>query len=232
VLPLAPEVGGQLTPPYDLILLGFVLNELYEQAPDPVEATLSLLRHLSTLLAPDGALIVLEPALREHSRRLQRVRSELVAAEGPPFVFAPCLHRGPCPLLARERDWCHERVELSLPPSLGEVARAAGLRDEGLSYSYLSLLAASRSLADLAPGTPLLRVVGSPLRTKGKLEVAVCAEDVHKLRRLDRDEQDGNRALDRVGRGTVLQVAGSPDRGVLRIEGGSQVQILQAIAPA
>jgi ribosomal protein RSM22 (predicted rRNA methylase) len=232
VLPLTADVGRQLTPPYDLIVLGFVLNEVCEGVPDPVGHALGLLRHLSTLLTGDGALVVLEPALREHSRVLQAVRSELMSQSGPPFVFAPCLHKGPCPLLVRERDWCHERVELALPAALVPIARRAGLRAEDLSYSYLSLLPIPRSLAELRPQSRLLRVVGSPLRSKGKLELSVCGEGVAKLRRLDRHERRSNRALDDAARGTVLSAEAAGDGACLRIDAATQVTVLQAIAPA
>src|SRR5690606_20883744 len=52
--------------PYDLILLGLALNE--DEAAAAEEAR--LLRALCALLAPGGALIVLEPALRETTRAL------------------------------------------------------------------------------------------------------------------------------------------------------------------
>jgi hypothetical protein len=40
---------------------------------------------------------------------LLAVRDLLVA--GGLFVVAPCFFQGPCPALARERDWCHDAVQ-------------------------------------------------------------------------------------------------------------------------
>lgn len=199
---------------YDLIVLGFVLNEI--EGEDAAAA----LTALSERLAPGGALIVLEPALRETSRALQRTRDVLTAAARAPYVFAPCLHTRGCPLLERERDWCHERLPLALPEDAAALARAAGLRDEDLTFSYLTLRNEPGSLAQLAGGpAALYRVVGGPLVTKGKRELIVCgSDDARILRRLDRKASDANRAIDVARRGSVLaleagDVAG-PDRAI------------------
>lgn len=187
---------------YDLILLGLILNEI-----EDLDAAAALAA-LSRRLAPGGALIALEPALRETSRALQRTRDALAAAGGPPYVFAPCLHARPCPLLERDRDWCHERLRLELPPDAAALARSARLRDEDLTFSYLTLRNEPGSLAQLVPeGAAGYRVVGGPLVSKGKRELIVCGTDrVHVLRRLDRRAAAPNEAFEAARRGSVLAV--------------------------
>src|SRR5688572_28176524 len=71
---LTPMPLRQLAPPYHLIVLGFVLNELAGGHGDAAQDAHAWLLRTSDLLVDDGALIVLEPALREQSRALQRVR--------------------------------------------------------------------------------------------------------------------------------------------------------------
>jgi len=207
-------IGERTNARYDLIVLGLVLNEIEGQEGAAVLAT------VCQRLAPGGALIVLEPALRETSRALQRTRDALASAGHAPYVFAPCLHARPCPLLERERDWCHERIQLALPKDAAELARAAGLRDEDLTFSYLTLRNEPGSLAELRTSdAALYRVVGGPLVTKGKRELLVCGSDhARVLRRLDRKASEANRALDHARRGSVLaveagEVAG-PDRPI------------------
>jgi ribosomal protein RSM22 (predicted rRNA methylase) len=230
--PLNDALLARLQPPYHLILLGFVLNELGDAEPDAVQHHVRWLSRLSELLADDGAIVVLEPALRQTSRRLQAARSVLAAGLGPPFVFAPCLHRGACPLLERERDWCHEQLPLQLPAQLLPIARIAGLRGSELTYSYLTLLRSARSLAELDPNARLLRVVSAPLRSKGKLELLVCGEgSTRRLRRLDRRESDVNRALGSVNRGSILRSVrhDDGDRSVRVVEADSAIEALQVI---
>lgn len=208
-LDLASLDATRLRPPYDVVLLGLVASEL--APPDADEAAAAAahvdrVRRIAELAAPDGAIVVLEPALRGPSRALHRVRDALVQAGGPPFVFAPCVRRGDCPMLVRPRDWCHESVALELPPELARLARAAGLREQDLTYSYLTLHMEARSLRELAP-VPLLRIVGGPLRSKGKIEVYVCGDaPVRRLRELDRHARRDARRLGDLGRGDLLAV--------------------------
>jgi ribosomal protein RSM22 (predicted rRNA methylase) len=230
---LNAELAACLSPPYQLIVLGFVLNELYEDEPDKALHHARWLSRLSELLTDDGAIVVLEPALRASSRTLQSTRGLLAAAAGPPYVFAPCLHRGACPLLERERDWCHEQLPLELPDEIAPVARAAGLRTSELTYSYLTLHRAPRSLAELDPSARLLRVVSAPLRSKGKLELSVCgAGAVRKLRRLERHASAGNHEIESANRGAILRLSPSEteETSVQRVTDHTRTEAVQLVA--
>lgn len=201
--------------PFDLVLLGFVLNELFLERPatERAAARADLLRSLCARLAPDGALIALEPALKHSARELMQVRDLLVAdAPGPPFVFAPCVRRGPCPMLAGERDWCHEALDYALPAPLAAVAQRAGLRYQGLSYAALVLTNQPRAFPD-RPGTRL-RVVSDPLRSKGKLELFGCGEPGYlRLARLERDASEHNQSFEALRRGDVAELSDVPRVG-------------------
>ncbi|HEX4446828.1 MAG TPA: small ribosomal subunit Rsm22 family protein [Polyangiaceae bacterium] len=227
---------------FDVVLLGQVLSELDVGSPGEarlarhVELIRSLLRDRCADEGPGGAVVVIEPALRERARHLHRVRDAL-AATGVP-VFAPCLHSDACPALAREGDWCHEDLEVDLPAWLWPVARAAGLRREGLSFSYLVLHRAGRRLVDAlaspsAPGPARLRVVSEEIRTKGKREAFVCGECASpagpvaaraRLMRLDRDANAGNAAWEELKRGDLVLVTPPPERERPRIGSASTVE--------
>ncbi|HMI91300.1 MAG TPA: small ribosomal subunit Rsm22 family protein, partial [Polyangiales bacterium] len=227
---LTPQLLGRLAPRYQLIVLGFVLNELALQSSDPAEQHARWLMQLGSLLSDDGAIVVLEPALRPQSRALQLARAKLLARGGPPYLFAPCLHAGTCPMLDRERDWCHERLPLALPPTIAAIAREAGLREAELSYSYLTLCREPRSLAELAHGAPerLYRIVSAPLASKGKLELALCGPGgATRARRLDRHAGRANEALERAGRGQLLRFTGAEaiaQDGTLKVGDGRHVE--------
>lgn len=191
---------------YDLVVMGLVLNELDDAQK------LALVKRAASTLAPEGALIVIEPALREPTRALQRLR-DAIAAEGALHVFAPCLHAKPCPMLASERDWCHEERPFELPDELARVARAAKLRTDRSTFSYLTL---RHEPSPTLSGSALrnhsaFRVVSSRLKTKGKLELVVCRGDgeLEKMRRLDRHASEANAAFGEAHRGDVLCRTGS-----------------------
>jgi SAM-dependent methyltransferase len=196
---------------FDLILFGFVLNELFLELPDLERAQrrAEILLDASTRLAPGGAILLLEPALKETARELMQLRDVLTARASAPFVIAPCLHALGCPMLSSERDWCHQELAYALPPPLADVARAASLRYEGLSYASLVLANTPR------PTLPVhsYRVVSDRLPSKGKLELYGCSEAGYtRLTRLDRHASERNQAFESARRGHVLTVSTSSPR--------------------
>ncbi len=183
---------------YDFILLGLSLNEL---AKNEEERAILLKRWVASL-RPNGALIVIEPALRETTRALQQTRDHLVAAGVS--VFAPCTHAHPCPMLANERDWCHDEIDVRLPDALKEIARAAGLRFERLTFSYLTL---RRDDAMLNARAEVYRVVSHPLKSKGKRELHLCGtQGACIAMRLDRHASESNASFEEARRGDLVAV--------------------------
>jgi SAM-dependent methyltransferase len=233
VRPMDRVAGHKARARFDVILLGQVLTELDLERPAEhrVVAHAELIRALVTdLLAPDGTIIVVEPALKPRSRHLQRVRGALIDAATPSgtpklALVAPCLHRGACPLLGRDGDWCHEDLAVDLPTRLHPVAKAAGLRWQGLTFSYLVVGPGGASPSSAAtleaqlrlrgPG-PLERVVSEPLVSKGKRDLVLCGDPLRevadasygphglKVGRLDREASATNEPFAEVARGDVI----------------------------
>lgn len=224
-------------PRFDLVLAGQLLSELDVGEAEDVRAERHaklLHRWLNEKVEPHGSLVIVEPALRDRTRHLHRVRDALAAAGAT--IFSPCLHAAPCPALAHQGDWCHEDLDVDLPDWLVPVARAAGLRREGLTFSYLVLRRDGAELAGVmrAPaGAARLRVVSQAMPSKGKKEAFVCGELAGpgaavvpgrvKAARLDRDASILNEAWDDARRGDLLAVTPPPDQGKPRIGSASQV---------
>ncbi len=197
---------------HDLVFAGLTAVEFTRGFGDEAargEAVARFLREAMKLVADDGALVVIEPGSRAESRALHAARSLML--EGGATVFAPCLHARECPMLRTPRDWCHEDLaDVSLPPWLVPVAKAAGLRWEGLTWSYLVLRRDGKTLRDALPGGTPLRMVSQPEVTKGKTEAWWCGpltETRGDLRVVELDRvakrSTGTRLRD-VARGTLL----------------------------
>lgn len=226
--PATAPLAGEL----DLVLLGQVMSELDRDAPahERVARHAAWLGSLGARLADGGAIVVVEPALRDRTRHLHAVRDAVLAGDSGLTVFAPCLHAAPCPALEGEGDWCHEDLPVDLPDWLAPVARAAGLRHQGLSFSYLVLRRAPEALADhVGAGGPgeIARVVSDAMRTKGKREAIVCGPSEgagarRRLRLLDRDGGQARAAWDSLRRGDVLRFTG---------EGGPPIDARGRITP-
>jgi len=201
---------------FDLIVAAHLLNELFLAMPaaERVSARAERVRAWSeTLLAPGGTLVILEPALRETSRELLAVRDQLVA--GGLRVVAPCLWTGPCPALARDRDWCHDATF--------EPAQVAGQRPRRVDFAYLAL----RTTGEPSQDPSLFRVVSDLLEEKGRLRLYGCGPaGRHPLVRLDRQQTESNAAFAEAQRGDVIRVSDTtiagdglrvgPDSAVIR----------------
>ncbi len=200
------HVAPELPPRCDVVLLVQVLVEVAagrdEAAGDG--AAFGVLAAARQRLVPEGLLVVVEPALQPTTRRLQRLRDRLVAEGG--VISAPCPHSGRCAMLAHPKDWCHDDLPVDLPGWTHPLARAAGLRWQGLTFSRLVL-------GGEGPRPPF-RVVAPPRDTRGRKERLLCGDhpDGSTLRwvdRLEKQESVNNAAfagLER-GHGVALEPA-------------------------
>ncbi|MGE0789123.1 MAG: small ribosomal subunit Rsm22 family protein [Sandaracinaceae bacterium] len=196
----------------DLVAFGLSLGEMFRAEPDRdarEAAREQLVRSYASGLAEGGALIVLEPALRASARALSRMRDRIAADPGDDAlrVVAPCTHDGPCPMLARERDWCHAELAMELAPELAKIAEAAELRRSRLTYSYLALTRGAQP----PQGDVRWRIVAGPVASKGKREWDACggtsdATGLVRLRRLERDMKKHPIALDTARRGALARL--------------------------
>lgn len=193
--------------PWDVIIAMQVLSELdREAAPDVRLAKhAALLARWTRALAPNGTLVLIEPALRDRARHLHAIPLPPEAN-----VYAPCLHALPCAM--PERDWCHEDLPIDLPTSLVPLARAAGLRFERLTFAYRLIRRDGATLRRHLGEAPCARVVGVPPRTKGRCDRVVCGDDgaVRRVIRLDRHENAVNAGFDDLARGDLVDAL--PDR--------------------
>lgn len=192
---------------FDLVVAAHLLNELAPRL-SVEERAARVAGWCDELLTPAGACVIVEPALRETSRALLEIRDRLVARDL--FVEAPCLWQGPCPALARARDWCHDAA----PPAAEGRSR--------VDFSYLVL-----RLTGVAPTDPsLFRLVSDTMEEKGRCRVFGCGpRGRHLLVRLSRHRTEVNAALDLCQRGDLLQVTDPAESGEgLRIEPETQVK--------
>jgi SAM-dependent methyltransferase len=210
-----PAVDGR----FDLVVAAHLLNELFVDRLPAERAELRAGRVLTwarALLAPAGVMVLLEPALRQTSRELLAVRDRVLAAGLK--VVAPCFWTGPCPALARDRDWCHDAAPI-----------ANGAR---VDYSYLVLRAAGPGLNP--PADPaLFRIVSDPMVEKGRLRLFGCGPaGRHPLVRLNRQTSASNAPFDALHRGSLAHI--SPTQLVgdgLRLSPESTVGVLERGGP-
>jgi hypothetical protein len=192
--------------PFDLIILANCLNELWTESFDPTDARAGLIATTLPWLSSNGTVMIVEPALRETSRALHRVRDRLLQDKRC-NVYSPCLHENNCPALVDPDDWCHEERAWEPPAAIQQIDDEVGFIKDALKFSYLMLRTDGRTIAPRAPNT--FRVVSELRELKGDTRAWVCNElGRSEIGRLDRAESEANAAWQDCERGTIVRIEG------------------------
>ena len=203
-LPSAIRDGGGVSG-YQLIIVQNLLSELFVGSMDPVGQRTALVGELLNYLAPEGSLMLIEPATRPASRELHQVRDNLLAGQHC-SVFAPCLHDAPCPALLKPDDWCHEERKWETPAWIAQVDREVGLLKDALKFSYVIFRKDGKTLV---PRDPDYHRVVSELRVmKGEKRVWLCDQAGRsEIGRQDKESSSSNAAFDDWHRGAIIRVS-------------------------
>ncbi len=105
-----------------------VLNEV-DEAHDA-----NIIAMLGSRLAAGGAIVMIEPASREESRRALRFRDRMVEAGF--HVYAPCCRTGGCPALEDEDNWCHTEIAWERPEFIKAIDDEVGTLRLSLKSTY------------------------------------------------------------------------------------------------
>lgn len=208
--------------PFDLIVLGFALNEMLPPAAG-LEARVEFAHRLRRALADAGLLLLLEPALRETAEPLQELSDILAApprgARAPAFPrWGPYLGDHPCPLRAEGKFWNHEVRAWTPPASLRLLNRQLWRAVDELKFSYAlhgraapppwpAPVAEAAAAADGLAG----RLVSPFYEAKGVFLAALVATDGRKhtldlpTRGLSREQKA---SLAQIERGDILALRG------------------------
>lgn len=222
--PDPPETG------WDLITIGFSLNEAFQGAS--LSQAHLWLDSLLSRLSPKGLLVITEPSLRETSERLEQLRDR-VAGEGRYHIWAPCLHRRPCPLWQKGEYWCHEVRRWESPASLTFLNRHLHREIQALKFSFLVLGRAAPPT--IPPGPSVFRLVSPLSKMKGRFLASGCASDGcgHTYEFPTRGlTGDFIRKLREYARGDILQIAPWTTRGeVLRVAHSQSIKAVYQPGP-
>ena len=116
---------------WDLILATFALNESNFSSSSATDI-------LTNLLTEQGLLVIIEPATKTSSEKLESWRDTIT--ERPELhIWGPCLHRSSCPLLREGTYWCHDVRSWQPPAGLRFFNRHLYRQIHLLKFSFLVL---------------------------------------------------------------------------------------------
>jgi SAM-dependent methyltransferase len=163
--------------PFDLVVIGHCLNELWAKEPNALERRTELIERAAARLAPGGRVLVVEPALLATCRGLIALRDRLASRSWR--ILGPCPGSYPCPaLVAGPERSCHSESPWKSPESVASLARAAGLDRNSVKFAYF-FLAPESALGGEPEGAPSenRRIVSEPMLNKaGRLRYILCGD--------------------------------------------------------
>jgi SAM-dependent methyltransferase len=209
--------------PFDTIMAGHVLNELFGS---DIERRVKLVSELLARVRPSGCVVLIEPALRETSRALLELRDQLL--DRGVTVRAPCLYRGRCPALVRPSDWCHAERPWVPPPLIDQLAEEARLHRDALKMTYLVLQPSGVAWPEPPAAGRLFRIVSEPMPEKGKHRVVGCGPEGRvPLVLADKHLREGNRPFATLERGDIVRIERLTQRGDgLRLDDETLVEVV------
>lgn len=149
----------------------------------------------------EGILIV-EPSTKSDSRRLQTLRSQLLAQGW--YVWGPCTHSGGCPLLIHsERDWCHDRFQWTQPNWLKEIENQMPIKNGTLPCAWLMMRRDPPVESSRLRG----RMTGDLQEFKGYAKQLICRGEEREF--LAWQKKDFKKSYPQFGRGDLVMLAES-----------------------
>lgn len=151
---------------FDLIIAANSLNEIQDKVL--YETTL---QRLYDGLNPNGALLVIEPALQTTTRALMNMRDRLLLRFPDLVPVFPCTHKNYCPMLqASEQDWCHDTISWERPPLVKQIDEIVGFNKHRIKVSGIIF----RKNGQVTGGT---RIVSDVKKTKAGFEFLACSAE-------------------------------------------------------
>ena len=187
-----PEKG-----PYDLIIVGHALFELFQRDD---EKMLKWSRSLLSQLTPQGFLLIVDDSHQEMNHRLLALRDRL----GIP-IQAPCIWKGPCPAL-QAHEPCFAQREMEKPFLIKELQLAAHINLSSLKMSYILFRNPASGWPDLPDGK-FYRVISPALESFQGTRFYLCGTDGKKTLESSQPELGLDaRAFQYLRRGEVVAV--------------------------
>jgi len=166
--------------PFDLIMIGYALFEIFDSERERFAFIEKQLRRLT----PHGFLVLIDSSQKEQNDVIMRLR-DLAVENGVP-VQAPCVWKGKCPALASSAP-CYAQRTFDKPYLIKEIQRSGKINLNSLKMSYLVLKHPDAGWPSL-PKEKYYRVISPPfVKMQGK-HYYLCGTDGKKKLFSDADE--------------------------------------------
>ena len=194
---------------YDLILLGYSLNELLEEEGEDSNYR-QLLSSLPDLLKSNGMAIITEPAQGDLCHLLQQKCTELVDKNYNLNLHAPYFNGMPCPLAANNSKYfSHEVRKFKPAETVEKINRPLNLEIREVKFG-LSILGTTKP-RELRRENQVCRIISPLKKRKGTVSFIGMAsngnEYTYEFQRRNLEKEELNDLMNLV-RGDIVELSG------------------------
>ena len=193
---------------YDLILLGYSLNELLEEEGEDSNYG-QLLSSLPDLLKSNGMAIITEPAQSDICHLLQRKCSDLVHGNQNLYLHAPYFNGMSCPLAANQSKYfSHEVRKFTPPETVEKINRPLNLEIREVKFG-LTIIGTTQP-RELGKENQVCRIISPLKKRKGTVSFIGMASDgneyTYEFQRRDLQKEELNDLMAFV-RGDIVEIS-------------------------
>lgn len=193
---------------FDLILLGYSLNELQKEDDDESNYT-QLFSSLPDLLKNNGMAIITEPAQADLCHLLQHESNKLVNANQSIHLHSPYFNGMPCPLAENQSKYfSHEVRKFKPSDTVEKINRPLNLEIREVKFG-LSMIGTAKPV-ETRKENQVCRIISPLKKRKGTVSFIGLASDGqeynYEFQRRDLQKEELNDLLD-LARGDILNIS-------------------------
>ena len=205
-LDLTTNLTKEKNQKYDLILMGYSFNEIFEGME--MEQKEKWMEDLTSLLSPNGILIIVEPANKKSCQELHSLSSRLISSQKELFLHAPYFNNNSCPLISSSsKYYSHEVRKIPITNRVQKINAPLNLEMNQVKFGFCVL--GKQKPQSYPFDSTICRVVSPINKKKGTLSFIGIGgngmEYRYEIQRRDL-KNDETKILTRLERGDILKI--------------------------
>ena len=205
-LDLTTNLTKEKNQKYDLILMGYSFNEIFEGME--MEEKEKWMEDLTRLLSPNGILIIVEPANKKSCQELHSLSSRLISSQKELFLHAPYFNNHSCPLISSSsKYYSHEVRKIPITNRVQKINAPLNLEMNQVKFGFCVL--GKQKPQSYPFDSTICRVVSPINKKKGTLSFIGIGgngmEYRYEIQRRDL-KNDETKILTKLERGDILKI--------------------------
>lgn len=205
-LDLRNEPPPQKKQRFDLILLGYSMNEILQNSD--LNERVDWMKQILGMLSTSGSILIVEPAEKEVCNNLHETTAFLSSKEKDVFIHAPYFNGAPCPFFSeRTHYYSHEVRKISSSALIEKINNP--LRLETREVKFGMTMVSKLPTRSFPQNSSQCRLVSPVRKKKGTISfIGIALDGNEYMYEIQRRSiaQDEAKILSKLERGDILEI--------------------------